>query len=310
MNRLIAEFDKIFDLDHRVRGTRLKDLIVRAIEEVEQHELPEWGTEGPTHQVDSAAGPFVDFYYAPHLFPGMDVLLRLAHKLQFHMLPREVPPDAPLSIAAVLESYCHLSGDLFGWETLEDGGFLIWIVDVSGHGVRAGLASAMLKVLIDSLRQRVHVGSLAMELNDLFHGSLREDKGNLFATGFFLSISADGSAHYVSTGHPPMLLRRRNGEIEEMASNGIPLGMFPGREFKADPLQLESDDTMLLFTDGLVETTNEDGKFFGIDRLRDFMQPEPDTPRSTTHRLFQNVSGYQNMDELDDDVTYVVARMR
>ena len=81
----------------------------------------------------------LDFYYRPHLFPEMDPALRLGHRLQFDLLPRHLPEGSPLRIAAVLESYCHLSGDLLGWRLEEDELFL-WIADVSGHGVRAGLA--------------------------------------------------------------------------------------------------------------------------------------------------------------------------
>jgi sigma-B regulation protein RsbU (phosphoserine phosphatase) len=309
MQRLLDDFATLFDLDRRVRGIRLGDLVERAIDDLEQRSAPNWGTPGATHLYESERGKPFDFYYAPHLFPEMELSLRLAHKLQFYMLPREVPPDAPISIAAVLESYCHLSGDLFGWEMLADGRFLIWIVDLAGHGVQAGLSSAVLKVLIDNLRQRGRVGSLATELNDTFIDCLREDRGNLFATGFFMAMSGDGTACYTSTGHPPVLLRRGDGRIDELSSNGLPIGMFPDRRYTASETRLEPGDTMLLYTDGLVETTNEDGESFGIERLRGFLRSEAETPRSLTDSLYRNIAEHQDMEKLDDDVTFVAARV-
>lgn len=303
------EFAKLFDLDRGVGGIPLGDLVARAIGELEVQKLPDWGSPGAADHYESASGRSLDFYYAPHLFPEMDLSLRLAHKLQYYMLPREVPHAAPVSIAAVLESYCHLSGDLFGWQMLDDGSFLIWIFDLAGHGVRAGIASAVLKVIICNIRKRRRVGSLAMELNDTFVGCLRESSSNLFATGFFIALSGDGSVCYTSAGHPPMLLRRDDGRIEELPSNGLPIGMFPDRRYTATGLRLEPGDTLLLYTDGLIETTNEKGELFGMERLHRHLQSEFDTLRSLTDSLYRTISEFQDMDRLNDDVTFVAARV-
>ena len=149
MRRLLQQFESIFDLDHSIGGEPLRRHVDRVLTRIDAVDLPEFGLAGRSSELASRRGRFVSFYYRPHLFPGMDATLRLAHKLQFHLLPRELPPGAPLSIAAVLESYCHLSGDLFGWTSREDGRFLVWIVDLAGHGVSSGLCSAVLKILFD-----------------------------------------------------------------------------------------------------------------------------------------------------------------
>ena len=310
MRRLLDDFATLFDLDTVVAGDRLGDLVLRKIDDLEGLALPDWGSVGPPGELRSVRGSSLDFHYTPHLFPEMETRLRLAHKLQFHMLPRSVPPGSPLAIAAVLESYCHLSGDLFGWENLSDDKFLIWIVDVSGHGVRAGLASAILKVLVDHLRQRGRVDALVAELNGTFGGCLREDKGNLFATGFFMVLAGDGSASYASAGHPPMLLRRAAGSIEELGSTGLPIGMLPDCRPAAMSIRLAPGDTLLLYTDGVVETVGEDGELFGVDRVRSILVPEIDGPRSLTAELFRSIAEHQDMAHLNDDVTFVAARMK
>lgn len=310
MRRLMNEFGKVFKLDHEIHGTPLGDLIEAAIEDAESRAAPDWGVAGSADRRAADLGDFVDFHYSPHLFPEMELALRLAHKLQFHLLPREVPPTSPLSIAAVLESYCHLSGDLFGWESLDDGRFLVWIVDLSGHGVQAGLASAVLKVIIRGMRRRSRVDKLAGELNDLFVGSLCDDRGSLFATGFFVAIDDDGDARYTSAGHPPMLVRRVGGGVQELPALAIPIGMFPGQRYEARDLRLEPGDTLLLYTDGVVEATDAAGIFFGLDRLRGFMEAEFDSPRAVTHALYREIAGFQDMDRLDDDVTFLAARRK
>jgi serine phosphatase RsbU (regulator of sigma subunit) len=309
MKRLLDDFAEMFNLDHPIRGTRLGDLVTQSLDRLDAYASPDWGSVGPPEHRQSGIGENTDFYYAPHLFPEMDPKLRLAHKLQFHMLPREVPPGAPLAIAAVLESYCHLSGDLFGWEMLAGGEFLIWILDVSGHGVRAGMASAMVKILIESLRRRGQVGFLVSELNELFVATLTDPSSNLFATGFFLSVTRDGRAAYTSAGHPPVFLRRLSGVVEELISVGMPVGMLPDRSYPVQSVQLNSGDMLLLYTDGVPEASNEQGELFGLERVRGLMRRGFETPRALSAALYENLAEYHDMERLQDDVTFVAARV-
>jgi serine phosphatase RsbU (regulator of sigma subunit) len=237
----------------------------------------------------------------------MDLKLRLAHKLQFRMLPRDTPPESPLRIAAVLESYCHLSGDLFGWESFPDGRFLLWIVDLSGHGVRSGLASAVLKVILDHAPGRSRVGDLVGRLNAALAECVREPFHNLYATGVFLMLGRDGSAEFVSAGHPPVLVRSRDKELRELRSNTLPIGMFPGHDYAVETTRLDRGDTLLLFTDGVLEAANAQGETFGLDRLRRSLLPDFDAPEIASHRLYRQLSRHQDMDRLHDDVSLVVA---
>lgn len=309
MQRLLQDFDAIFDLSYRIDDTLLGDLVETSIARLQQHALPDWGTPGPREEVTSDPGRFVNFLYRPHLFPGMDLKLRLAHKLQFYLLPRELPADAPASIAAVLESYCQLSGDLLGWEKLRCGKFLIWIVDMAGHGVRAGLASAMLKVLIDHVRDRSRVASLMGELNRTLSGCIRREHQGLFATAFFMAFDRNGSAVYGSAAHPPVLLRRSSGEIEELRALDRPIGLFSDTTYRSREVRLDPGDTVFLYTDGLVEATGRDGESFGLDRLRGLVGREFKNPEELTRAVYISVAERQDLDRLDDDVTFLAAKL-
>lgn len=308
MKRLLDHFAELFDLDYRIGGARIGELIERAVVDLDEHTHPDWGAQGPAASVQEAGSDrFVRFYYRPHLFPGMELDLRLAHKLQFHLLPRDVPPEAPVTIAAVLESYCHLSGDLFGWEMLADGKFLVWIVDVSGHGVQSGLASATLSVIIDNLHDRSHVEALVGQLNDALNRCARSD--SLYATGFFMAVDADGSASYTSAGHPAVLVRDGDRKLHELKSNSRPIGMLPDQRYAVDETCLAPGDTLLLYTDGVLEGTDRAGQEFGIARLRDILQNARGRPEELTGALYRAIAGHQDMAKLDDDVTFLAMRM-
>ena len=308
MRRLLEDFDALFDLTHRVGDVPLGELLERALSGLEQPRQ-NWGTPGRREEAFSETGRFVSFYYRPHLFPGMDLKLRLAHELQYRLLPRELPPGSPVSIAAVLESYCHLSGDLFGWEMLHDGKLLIWIADMAGHGVRAGLASAVLRVLIGNLRQREQVDLLVGELNRVLHDCIRPEHRSLYVTAFMMTLDGDGHTVYCSAAHPPILVRRSAGAIEELARLDGPIGLFADTTYRSQELQLESGACVLLYTDGLVEASGRDNEPFGLHRLRRLLADETGPPQKLTQAIYDEITSRQDIDKLDDDVTFLAIQL-
>jgi sigma-B regulation protein RsbU (phosphoserine phosphatase) len=308
MRRLLDDFHQVFDPDHRVAGARLGDLVEAVLDAVEVPAMPEFGTEGAAEKVAAKSDRFVRFYYRPHLFPGMEMELRLAHQLQFHLLPRSLPEGAPVSVAAVLESYCHLSGDVFGWEELRDGGFLLWIVDMAGHGVRSGLYAAVLKILIDRARERSQVARLAAEINRSLSASMRDPYAPYYATGFFLALRPDGSGSYCSAAHPPALLRRRDGTLQDLPSLSRPLGLIEESTYESRELRLERGDALLLYTDGLVETKSREGEELGIERVRRLFASEFEAPEDMTGSIYRELASRQDLPQLEDDVTFLVAR--
>lgn len=210
----------------------------------------------------------------------------------------------------MLESFCHLSGDLFGWEALRDGRFLLWIVDMSGHGVRSGLASAILRVIVSHVRDRGDLANLAGRLNSALCASVRRDGTSVHATGLFLAIDADGRAEYLSAGHPPGLIRGVDGSVRALESTSLPIGMFPETSYRARPARLVPGELMVLATDGLFEMQNARGEAFGVDRLRELLGSGPF--RRTTEladALYRASGEWQDLDQLDDDLSFVVARL-
>jgi sigma-B regulation protein RsbU (phosphoserine phosphatase) len=307
MKRLLADFDDIFDLSYRTGDTSLGELVKRAIAELPSPLKEEFGSEGQREEIASESGRFVSFYYRPHLFPGMDIKLRLAHALQYQLLPRELPSRSPVSISAVLESYCHLSGDLFGWEMLHDGKLLVWIADMAGHGIRAGLASAILRVLVGGLRERGRIGSLLSELNRALNHCIRPEHDGLFATMFVMTLDRDGQGAYGSAGHPPILVHRGTSKIEELRSLNQPIGLFPDTTYDCRQFRLDPSDCILLYTDGLVEATGFDNEPFGIERLRRLVRTSSADPRQLTEAIYSEISERQDIDKLEDDVTFLAA---
>jgi serine phosphatase RsbU (regulator of sigma subunit) len=166
----------------------------------------------------------------------------------------------------------------------------------------------MLAMLIGNLTQRGRLGALVGELNRALQGCVRDPHSGLFATAFFLTLDDDGSVAYSSAAHPPVLLRREGGRIEELPSLSRPIGLFAETTYDPRELRLGARDCLLLYTDGLIEAQGTDGEAFGLDRLRRLLAETPLDPRALTRAIYDEVCRRQNIDELEDDVTFLVAR--
>jgi sigma-B regulation protein RsbU (phosphoserine phosphatase) len=306
VHELMTELRQAFDLAAPLGDGSLGDAVERRIRSLELGGAPVWGSKGSMTQLAKKESDALDFYYRPHLFPDMEPALRLGHGLQFDLLPRRLPKESPLRIAAVLESYCHLSGDLLGWR-MEGEELFLWIADVSGHGVRAGLAAATLYFLINSIEDGLFPAVFAQRVNErMLAARNREDTRALFATAVWLRAGADGRVTYASSGHNPMLLLRSTGEIDYLESTGLPLGLSAQQSFADARFELYENDVLCLFTDGLVEAESPNGEEFGTDRLAEIVRRQSGSPVDLTRAIYSAVREHQTTSLLDDDLTYMV----
>lgn len=306
VHELMTELRRAFDLATPLGDGSLGDAVERRIRALKLGDTPAWGSQGSMTQLAKKESGALDFYYRPHLFPDMEPALRLGHGLQFDLLPRHLPKESPLRIAAVLESYCHLSGDLLGWR-MEGEELFLWIADVSGHGVRAGLAAATLYFLIDSIEDGLRPGVFAQRVSELMLAARNpEDPRALFATAVWLRAGADGRVTYASSGHNPMLLLQSTGEIAYLGSTGKPLGLLPRQTFADRRFELDETDVLCLFTDGLVEARSPDEEELGTDRLAEIVRRRSGSPMDLTRAIHWAVREHQSTRLLDDDLTYMV----
>jgi len=303
---LLERLGTTFDVTFPVSGQPLSDHFERVVSEAAA-QAPAWGEPGARLRLDRITDGALTFLYRPHLFPGMDDALRLGHLAQFHSLPRRLPAAAPVTVAAMLESYCHLSGDLFGWHETGDGGFLLWLVDASGHGVRAGFAAVVLRLLLDEADATLPLPRLLDGLEKRFEAARnRADRRPLYVTGVFLRFEPDGSVSFVSAGHPPALVRAADGSLRECGPTCRPIGLLPPMEAAARALRLESDDVVLLYTDGLIEAGDLEGRPFGAERLAHSLRDADGGLPQIAAAIYAAVAQHHDLTRLEDDLTFLL----
>lgn len=308
---MLARLEGSFRLASECAGTSLQQRLEQIVRDAARPEAPAWGSEGDAAIVRRRQAEGLAFLYRPHLFPGMAADLRIGHRVQYELLPTRLPPTSPVEIAALLESYCHLSGDVFGWRECADGALLMWLLDVSGHGVRAGFAAVVWKLLLEEVDPDQPLAALATRIERRFN-ELRNpaDAGRLYATGVLLRIGADGRAEYLSAGHPPLLLRRADGAVEELGPTCLPLALLDIADRASTPFVLAPDEVVVLASDGVTDAGELAGEPFGRERLHSVVAAPVGALGELAEAIYLAVESHHDLDRLDDDLSFLLIRRR
>jgi len=250
----------------------------------------------------------------------MEEELKVARELQMALLPQHfpsIPPDAsPTETAIKFSSFYYpmaaVSGDFFTVNRLSDTAVAVFIADVMGHGVRAGLITAMISALIEKFSNAAADPAMMLtKINQSLMTILKHSDSPLFVTGFYLIADAAGSRIlYANAGHPePLLLHRLRGEMESISAKGgggPPLGLFADSQYQNSECPMAVDDFIMLFTDGLFEVEAPDQKMYSRDRLVAAVRERIRLPAAKlVTELFGEIRQFSQRSEFTDDVCLV-----
>lgn len=197
---------------------------------------------------------------------------RIAQTLQ-NALMSEVPPYLNgYKLAAVYEAglrEAEIGGDFFDIFTPEEDKVAIVIGDVAGKGLGAAIQIAAAKYGIRSYAyENAAPSHVVSKVNDVMY---HDPPSGGFVTLFYAIIDVNTQeVVYSNAGHEPPLLRRANGEVERLYSNGIVLGVMPSLVFEEGTTSLCEGERLLLYTDGITEARKESGEMLGEERLTKF----------------------------------------
>ncbi|MBB5326641.1 SpoIIE family protein phosphatase [Tunturiibacter gelidoferens] len=233
--------------------------------------------------------------------------LETARQIQLSILPSSIPKIAGLDIAARYVPMTSVAGDFYDFIVVDEEHLGVLVADVSGHGMPAALIASMIKIAFSS--QASHAADPArvlLGLNEALCGKFEHH----FVTAAYVFIDIQNrTLTYAGAGHPPLLLWGAEG-VRSIEENGLFLGKFSFATYTSKELPLTPGDRILLYTDGIPETTNPAGIEFGADGFRQFLENEQTATSATqfADRLLEELSlwsGRGSSDELDDDMTIV-----
>jgi len=214
---------------------------------------------------------------------------------------------ADFEIASEIFAVRHLPGDFFTVEE-NNGEVILSLGDICGKGLAAGMWTTHVAGLVraHTMQSAVPEEILRRVNSDLcLMANLRP-----FASLFLAKLDPiSGLLNYCSAGHPPALVLRANGEMESLSEGGLLLGVLADAVYAHGSLQLEDGDTLLVYSDGIIESLNKAGEEFGCARLEKRLREAPaDSADSILFSLLGAVQDFAGTRPLVDDMTVAVVR--
>lgn len=241
----------------------------------------------------------------------VDRELQMARETQKSLLPTEFPPfpdRKEFELHAVNQAAHHVAGDFFDFFLVNPKTLVFVIADVSGKGMSAALVMAVTRTIVRDLAQSGRTpGDILRETNE----RLRESqKGGAFVTLFLGSYNiSTGKVIYANGGHLPPYLISRNGTVSNVGdATGTIVGMLEEQEYRNGEFTLKAGETLLLYTDGFPEARSSAGEFYGIPRIKTFLQKHAQVNcRDLCEAAIRDITNYQS-DNLSDDVTLLALK--
>jgi sigma-B regulation protein RsbU (phosphoserine phosphatase) len=247
--------------------------------------------------------------------------LRTAREIQNAMLPQQYPTfpkNSPSEQSAFWFTHRYqpaeaVSGDFFSIIQISDSEVGVFICDVTGHGVRAALVTAMIRALSEELKPLAREPGLFLrKLNSDLSNILKSTGSTMLTTAFYLIANCQtGTMRFANAGHPkPLVLRRAEKRVEMLANaggHGQPaLGLFEEPPYETSETMLAPGDFVMLFTDGLFEVqgrTRNCIRSSGSNLTCKTCLKNP--PRNCSTNCWKTIRAFSVDHEFEDDVSLV-----
>jgi sigma-B regulation protein RsbU (phosphoserine phosphatase) len=221
-------------------------------------------------------------------------------------------PQKPLTMPGWQVATCYrpviqVGGDIYGWLRMKNGRILFWIADGTGHGAAAALLTTLAKLLF-------HHGSMEHDMPASVMEAVNHDFRSIFGGRSFMTamcVAVDpstGRAIVVGAGHPPLLIARRTGATEAIASVAPPLGLLEHPELTETIVDLEPGDTFLLYTDGLFGSRKSKQPGLSPKRLEKMLDHSAPSAEALLRRILTETAPSKGEQALPDDVAALAVR--
>jgi serine phosphatase RsbU (regulator of sigma subunit) len=193
--------------------------------------------------------------------------LEIAAEIQRSLLPKKLPEIPGFQLVGHYLSARQVGGDFYDALVTKQGGLLLAIADVMGKGVPAAMFAAIFRSQLRAGADRAtHPGALLAWLNRSLHADL--DQVEMFITAQLVYLNpGERSFQLASAGHPPLLLAGGDGLIQTVEDSGLPLGILPDAVYSERTVPLPAGAHLLLFTDGLTEARDRQGRLLWVGPL-------------------------------------------
>jgi sigma-B regulation protein RsbU (phosphoserine phosphatase) len=239
----------------------------------------------------------------------MEQELSVAKTIQKGLLPKSIPKTEGYEIAAINDSSQQVGGDYYDVIPLSGHEFVLAIGDVAGKGVPASLLMANVQAALRTIAPlRLPMTDATARINTIIHGNTSADK---FIT-FFWGIldTKEHSFSYVNAGHNPPYLVHADGSMRALDAGGLILGIMEQTPpYGIETVQLQPDDMIVCYTDGVNEAMSKEMEEFSDERLQQLLTDNRDLSADDLLQYIRDeiVSFTVGADQ-SDDITMLIIR--
>ena len=235
--------------------------------------------------------------------------LQVARNIQQASLPKEVPQLEGWQIFPLYQPAREVGGDFYDFFELDDERLGIVVGDATGKGVPAALVMASTRSMLRAVAQAMGSSSPGEVLGRVNDPLATDVPPNMFVTCFYAILDPKkASLSYANAGHDLPYVRSSGGDAEELRARGMPLGLMPGMHYEEKEVVLHKGESVLFYSDGLVEAHDPEGEMFGVPRLRALVAQHGEE-RALWNLLLEELYSFVGEGwEQEDDITLLTLR--
>lgn len=237
--------------------------------------------------------------------------LELAAKIQKQLLPTVMPKITGLDISAGLLPAEEIGGDCYDFIRVNDERLVMYIGDVTGHGVPSGIVVSIANALAYHLASKEDILNVMINMNKVIK---EKTASNMFLTMVMLDWDAAANKlRFVNAGHEQMIhYHAKDKKVTLTPAGGLALGMFQdiGKLLKLQEVEMEKDDVLVMYSDGIPESWKNEKEMYGMGRFKRAVNDYSDLPSAIAIRnaLLADVKEFSGKYKQMDDITLIVLK--
>jgi serine phosphatase RsbU (regulator of sigma subunit) len=236
--------------------------------------------------------------------------LRVARTIQQAVFPEEVPELEGWQVAPYCQPAREVGGDFYDFHPLSDGRVGFVVGDATGKGVPAALVTTGVCAFLGGVATGSGSSSPGEVLALVNEAALARFPPNMFVTCFYAILEPEsGRLLYANAGHNLPCCCHDEHPARELSARGMPLGLMPGMSYEEKETVVVPGESVLFYTDGLIEAHNPQGEMFGTPRLRGFLSEGAEGGRGLSATLMEELRRFTGEGwEQEDDITLLTLR--
>ncbi len=237
----------------------------------------------------------------------LNAFIEQAREIQQSLLPQEAPDFSGYEFAFLSRPAESVGGDVYDFIPVSRAILGVLIADAIGHGLPAALQA---RDVVVGVRMGVEEDLKIVRMMEKLSAVLRHvSMGSRFTPVFYAEIEWNGNVIYVNAGHVPPFILRADASVQFLTVGGPVLGLPMEVAYQRSFERLRPGDLLVLYTDGITETTNVTGEEFGVQRLVEVVRRHRTDPLPTIlTQVFAAVDEFRDGLPQEDDQTVVLIR--